>query len=113
MNSTVLASHLISFPYKGGMHLFSPDQIIRIEGDSNYSIIHTIGHRPIIMAKVLRAYEAMLTPFGFLRTHKSHLINPEHVEHITQKGIIRMKDESEVSVSRRKRIEVLRQTKSI
>ena len=110
MNSTFLASQKISFPFKGGRHLISPQQIIRIEADSNYSIIHATGQRPIIMAKVLSAYESILTPFGFLRTHKSHLINPDYVRQIMSHDVIRMKDDSEVLLSRRKRQHVLRQT---
>jgi two-component system LytT family response regulator len=110
MNTTLLASHRISFPYKGGRHMISPSQIIRIEAVSNYSIIYTAGQRPIIMAKVLRAYESILTPFGFLRTHKSHLINPDYIGQIMSPDTLRMKDESKVLISRRKRSEVLRQT---
>ena len=90
--------------------MISPHQIIRIEAKSNYSIIHADGQRPIIMAKVLRAYESILTPFGFLRTHKSHLINPDYVGQIMSPDIIRMKDESEVLISRRKRNEVFKLT---
>ena len=103
----------ISFPYKGGKHLISPHQIIRIEANSNYSIIHSTVQRPIMMAKVLGAYESILTPFGFLRTHKSHLINPDFVQQIISIDVIRMKDESEVLISRRKRNEIFRQTIAI
>jgi two-component system LytT family response regulator len=112
MNSSFLASQKISFPFKGGQHLISPHQIIRIEANSNYSIIHATGQRPIMMAKVLSAYESILSPFGFIRTHKSHLINPDYVGQMDH-GVIRMKDESEVLISRRKRNELFKHTISL
>jgi DNA-binding LytR/AlgR family response regulator len=110
MNSALPASHPICFPYKGGKHMIPPSQIIRIEATSNYSIIYREGQRPIMMAKVLRTYETILAPFGFLRTHRSHLINPDYIRQILSHDILQMKDESEVLISRRKRNEVLRQT---
>ena len=31
------------------------------------------------MSKTLKYYENLLTEFGFLRTHKSHLVNIDHI----------------------------------
>ena len=96
----------VSFPYKGGIHFFSPDQIIRLESDSNYTYIYLIDHKRILMAKVLAAYEALLEPFGFIRTHRSHLINKQHILHVDRDGKIIMDDLSKAGLSRRKRREV-------
>ena len=97
----------ITFPYKGGIHLLSPDQIIRLEADSNYTYIFTIDRKPILMAKVIREYEDLLRPFGFLRTHRSHLINIAHITNVTECGTIMMDDQSIAEISRRKRKEIL------
>ena len=99
---------IIQFPFKGGCHEISTDQIVRIQAANNYSIIYTTCRKQIVMAKVLSAYEELLKPFGFLRTHKSHLINLHHVNTITRQGQIRMKDDSQVEISRRKRSVVLK-----
>lgn len=96
----------LGFPYKGGIHYFSPEQIIRLEAESNYTFIFIDQQKPIIMAKVLGAYEAMLSPFGFIRTHRSHLINTRHIQSIDHDRIV-MDDMSEAEISRRKRKEVL------
>ena len=98
---------IIQFPFKGGCHEISTDQIVRIQAANNYSIIYTTCRKQILMAKVLSAYEELLRPFGFLRTHKSHLINPSHINSVSRKGHILMKDDSEVEISRRKRRVVL------
>ena len=97
----------LGFPYKGGIHYLSPEQIIRLEAESNYTFIFIDQQKPIIMAKVLADYEAMLAPFGFLRTHRSHLINTHHIQSIDKAGRIVMDDSSEAEISRRKRKQVL------
>ena len=93
----------VSFPYKGGIHFISPDQIIRLEADSNYTYIHVRDRKPLLMAKVLSDYEMLLGPFGFVRTHRSHLINRLHVSRFDLKGDIIMDDDSIAEISRRKR----------
>jgi len=101
-----IAAALVSFPYKGGIHFFHPDQIIRLEGDSNYTRIFFNNHSPILMAKVLWEYQRLLEPFGFIRTHRSHLINRRHITSIHINGDIIMDDKSKAAISRSKRREV-------
>lgn len=97
----------MKFPYKGGIHFIHPDQIIRLEADSNYTYIHVCDRKPLLMAKVLSEYEHLLEPFGFIRTHRSHLVNSKHVADVNIKGEIIMDDESRAGISRRKRKKVL------
>jgi len=93
----------VSFPYKGGTHFIHPDQIIRLEADSNYTYIYVQDRKPLLMAKVLADYESLLQPFGFIRTHRSHLVNRIHISRLDIKGSIIMDDESIAEISRRKR----------
>ncbi len=102
----------VSFPYRGGIHFFQPDQIIRLEADSNYTCIFFNNHRPILMAKVLRDYQTLLEHFGFIRTHRSHLINRQHISTIDINGDIIMDDKSKAGISRRKRREVFSELKN-
>jgi two-component system LytT family response regulator len=83
-----------------------PAQIIRMEAKNNYTRVFFTDHPPILMAKVLRIYDEILVPHGFVRIHRSHLVNVQHVEEMDQKGILRMKDSSEMEISRRKKREV-------
>lgn len=106
-NTSTFTSFPVAFPYKGGTYLFRPEQIIRLQSESNYTYIYTTDHRPILMAKVLAEYESILRPLGFIRTHRSHLVNRMHVSHIQHNGTIIMNDESTADISRRKRKEVL------
>ena len=98
----------ISFPFKGGWHSFQPEQIIRLRSESNYTYIYTTAKKPILMAKVLGEYESLLLPLGFIRTHRSHLINKSHIVDVSAAGAILMDDASTIEISRRKRKDVLR-----
>ena len=93
----------LRFHIRNGAHCFQPDQIIRLEADSNYTFIYLRDHKPILMAKVLSAYESLLSPFGFIRTHRSHLVNSMYISTVDGNGHIIMADNSIVCLSRRKR----------
>ena len=102
----------LSFPYKGGVYFFMSTQIIRLEADSNYTHIFFNNHKPIMMAKVLCDYQRLLEPLGFIRTHRSHLINKQHISSVHQNGDIIMDDNSKAAISRSKRREVFNELKN-
>jgi two-component system, LytTR family, response regulator len=92
-----------------GIHFFLPDQIIRLEAKSNYTKIFFSNQLPMLLARVLKDFEPSLLPFGFIRTHRSHLVNKNRIVKIDGDGNIFMDDLSIAEISRRKRTEVLRQ----
>jgi two-component system LytT family response regulator len=63
-----------------GIYFYNPDQIIRLEAESNYTRFFFIDKKPLIVAKTLGEYEEMLLPHGFLRTHRTHLVNRTYVQ---------------------------------
>ena len=113
MNNSNIGTHQaqglnISILTVQGHSYFRSEDIIRMEAVSNYTYIYFDQHKPILVAKVLKVYQALLEPFGFIRTHRSHLINSLHIASIKPKGEVVMKDDSTAAVSRRKRKEVIR-----
>ena len=94
-----------------GRYFFSPAEIIRLEASSNYTKIFFSNKSKIISSKVLKDFAAMLEPMGFLRTHRTHLINRQYIHCITSEGIV-MKDASVAEISRRQKREVLRALKN-
>ena len=92
----------------GGRYYFSPEDIIRLEASSNYTRIYFTNRTKIVSAKLLKDFEQVLAPHGFVRTHRSHIVNKRYVSHLDEKGNILMHDESRAEVSRRKKSEVLR-----
>ena len=59
----------------------------------------------------MRIYDKLLKPYGFLRTHRSHLVNLQYVECLDTNGDILMQDASHAEISRRKKNEVYRTIK--
>ncbi len=79
------------------------DEIIRLQADSNYTKVHLTQNRVFVSAKTLKEYDEILREQHFLRIHKSHLINPTHIESYDKQGWLKMSDGSEVEVARRKK----------
>jgi two-component system LytT family response regulator len=79
------------------------DEIIRLQAESNYTHIFLTGNKVFISAKTLKEYDEMLEGQRFLRVHKSHLVNPAHIQAYDRQGILLMSDHSKVEVARRKK----------
>ena len=109
MNTSTPSEAKIIVPTVNGTHFFKPEEITRLEGNSNYTRIHFTNRKPLLMAKVLKKYEAVLAPMGFLRIHQSHLINMRYVSFVDAAGQLIMQDEQALTISRRKRKEVMQE----
>lgn len=100
----------IAVPSSEGVYFFMIDDILRLEADRSYTHIHLVNKKPFIASKTLKHFEEMLDEFKFIRTHKSHLVNPKHITRISNDNeFVLLTDGSKVEVSRRKKDEVLQQ----
>jgi len=90
-----------------GTFYFQPQEIVRLEANSNYTFIHFTNRAKLFTARVLKDFAAHLEPIGFIRTHRTHLVNPAYITYISPDGKVKMKDESVAEISRRKRTEVM------
>jgi two-component system, LytTR family, response regulator len=97
----------VAVPTNEGTVFINFKDIIRIQAERSYCILFLVGNRKLFLSKSLSEIEAMLDPSAFFRTHKSHLINLEHVQkHIKHDGgYVEMTDNSKVEISRRKKDE--------
>lgn len=91
-----------------GRYFFSPQEIVRLEASSNYTNIYFSNKKKMVAAKVLKEFEQMLEPFGFVRTHRTHLVNRQHILCITPCGNIIMNDASVAEISRRMKSGVMK-----
>jgi two-component system LytT family response regulator len=66
----------IAVPSNQGVFFFTIDEVLRMEADKSYTHIHLVNKKPFIASKTLKHFEEMLEDFDFIRTHKSHLVNP-------------------------------------
>jgi two-component system LytT family response regulator len=100
----------IAVPSSEGVYFFMIDDILHLEAESSYTHIHLANRKPFIASKTLKHFEEMLDEFKFIRTHKSHLVNPKHITRISNDNeFVLLTDGSKVEVSRRKKDEVLQQ----
>lgn len=96
----------LSVPTIEGLLLIPISDIVRLEGSGSYATIHTITKQKIIASKNLSEFEDILAGHpNFFRTHKSHLINLNHVLKYLrgEGGSVIMSDGSEVEVARRRK----------
>ena len=81
------------------------DDIIYIKASNNYSIIYLLDNNEIIASKTLKEFDLKLNNFGFLRIHKSYLINKSEITSIKKLDSIKvtMSNGIILNVSRRKK----------
>ena len=91
-----------------GTFFLYPEEIVRLEASSNYTMIHFTNGDKIITAKVLKSFEAILEPMGFVRTHRTHLVNRNYISFVTPDGRLKMSDDSTAEISRRMKSKVMR-----
>ncbi|MCC6582603.1 MAG: response regulator transcription factor [Chitinophagales bacterium] len=82
--------------------------IIKLESESNYTILYLENNKKIIASKTLSVFEDMLEPLNFLRVHRSFVINLTKIKNIDSESgnyLANMSDNSKVEISRRKKKE--------
>ncbi|MDQ6480737.1 LytTR family DNA-binding domain-containing protein [Dyadobacter sp. LHD-138] len=100
----------LAVPSSQGMFFFTLDEILRLEADRNYTVIHLVGKRPFVASKTLKHFEEMLDEFNFIRTHKSHLVNSMHIVRLSNDHeSVLLSDGARIEISRRKKDEVQQQ----
>lgn len=79
------------------------DEIVSLQADSNYTIIHLGNLQKMVFSKTLKDFEEMLDPEHFARIHKSYIVNLHHVKEYksTDGGMVKMSDGNLWSISRR------------
>lgn len=107
--ATINAQCKLTVAMVDNMLFLSPEDIIRLEAKSNYTKIFLHNKPSIITSKVLKEYEPLLKPFGFIRTHRSHLINKNYVIKVSNKNKIVMDDAFVAAIARNKRAGVLKE----
>jgi two-component system LytT family response regulator len=87
----------------------SLDEIIRCKSDNNYTTFYFENGTKLMVTKTLKFYADLLKDNSFLRVHQSHLVNTKYIKEFIKSdgGYLVLKDKSTVSVSVRKRAEVL------
>jgi two-component system LytT family response regulator len=99
----------IVLPLLNGFEVIQVKEIVRCEANDNFTDFILIDGRRLLICRTLKFYEEVLSEFDFLRIHKSHLINLQHVKKYLKGkgGQVIMTDGSTVDVSPAKKDDLL------
>ena len=89
-------------------YFVDPAEVTWCEADINYTNLHLADDRRFVSARTLKDYEDMLTPLGFLRTHRSYLVNRAHIDHLDRNGFVVLRNGKHVEVASRRKEDVAR-----
>ena len=111
---TTVMQHInnIAISTSTGHYIFTTEEIVRLEAQSNYTNIYFTNNKKMLSSKVLKEFAALLEPMGFLRTHRTHLVNKQHIAFVSNSGSIVMKDKSVAEISRRMKKGVMKVIKN-
>ncbi|MBD81009.1 MAG: DNA-binding response regulator [Crocinitomicaceae bacterium] len=92
------------------IHVIQKADIIRCEADINYTLFYLIDGRKIVVSKTLKEFENELKNDGFIRIHRSHLVNINMIKSYRRSNQHKMllTNGIELPVSVRRREQVLR-----
>lgn len=90
-----------------GYFFYDPNDILKCEAADNYTHFYFANSKSLIVSRTLKEFEDILTDYGFMRVHKSYLVNMQYVVRLDKEGLLWLHDGSHVVVSRRKRKDVL------
>ena len=97
----------LALPSKEGIHFLMPHEIVRCEAAGNYTTFYISRDKQHVTSKTLGEYEELLSPYRFIRVHKSHLVNRDFISFIDHNGFIVLSDATKVEISRRRKAEVI------
>lgn len=94
----------IAVHHQQGFTLLPLTEIIYLEADSNYTILHLTGGQKIISTKTLSEYEELLSDSIFFRIHKSTIINLKQLKEYSkvEGDFAVMNDKTKLDISRRR-----------
>jgi two-component system LytT family response regulator len=91
----------IIFKNLESIYLFNICDVIHLASEGSYTLIETCDEQRIMVSRNLKEYADLLLDSGFLRVHRSHLINLRHIKRFDKHdgGYVAMSNGSQVPVS--------------
>lgn len=93
----------IAVPTQHGYQYYQPKDIAFLTAKGSYTELHETSGKSFIISRNLSDFDRILSSKGFIRIHRSHLINCECIHSISRLdgGIVEMNDGSTLSISRK------------
>lgn len=104
-------SHRIALPYFNRTIFISADDVLCLQGEGNYTFLHTRDRKRYLVSKTLKEFEKTLDGSIFLRIHKSYIVSLAYVQHdaFSKERQVRLVDGREVAISRRRMKDITQQ----
>ena len=104
----------LCIPSLTGFQVIEIADIIYCEASTNYTNFYFAHRSPICASKQIHEYEQLLSDCNFIRTHKSFLVNMQHIKEYVrgEGGSLILSNGNEVEVSRRKKDWLMAKMKS-
>ena len=99
----------VVLPLIDGFEVVPMKDVIRCQANDNFTDFHLSNGESRLICRTLKFYDELLSPFDFLRVHKSHLINLQYVTRYKKGkgGQVYLSDGSVVDVSAGKKATLL------
>lgn len=109
LKTTQNTKHKIALPLLEGFEFVQIQDIIRCQANDNFTDVILKDGRKLMICRTLKFYEELLSENGFVRIHKSHLVNIAFaIRYLKGKGgQLEMLDKSVLDVSPTKKQELL------
>lgn len=78
------------------------ENIIWIEGQQNYCVLHLANGKPIVLTKTLKNLEKALADNTFVRIHKEHIINRTFIASFSDRLVL-LHDGTSLCLARRRK----------
>lgn len=114
-NSLHPANPKIGLPTGERIEFVEVKSIIRCQGESNYTHLYFSNRKPMLSSKSLIEFEELLGDYGFIRVHKTHLVNMNHVTSFARNdgGMLILSNGDSVLISRRRKDFTFEQLKTV
>jgi two-component system LytT family response regulator len=103
MTETNIGNQVLVLQTQEGTLKLPIKQIIRVEGERNYSYIYLDNGKRKLTTKTLGDMEDLLADKGFFRSHKSFLVNQSHIQSVPNSIKAILSDGTELPIARRKK----------
>lgn len=88
----------------GKLIFLTPNEVLFVTSDGNYSTIHTVNEKKIVVTKKLKEIDALLPSDVFFRTHNSYIINLNKIkEFLKTDGYVILENNYKIPVSRQRK----------
>lgn len=86
-----------------GIELILTANILYLQSDKGYTTFFLEGGEKILVSKVLKTYEELLSPSLFVRCHQSYLVNSHYIKKYLKEGILELTTGERIPVAERRR----------